>query len=241
MKKFTLFLAGLAMATILFGQISVGFTIGSNLCKIKQDLDYSSFPDLKPDEHVISTAVGFIVGIPLEIGISERLGLFTLFSYYQKGAKIRSLLDSPDNYLKSDGTTIFNYLELPIQAKYYILKKDLKVFALFGPSFGYAISARAKYDLYSDYYDGNGIIHENYNEKLNAKDMADAGFKRMDISLSLGAGLSYTLWKGEIYLNVNYTYGLIDMIQEIPENTYDIKQYHRGINTMVGFLVPLTK
>ena len=229
------------MVTTLSGQISVGFTIGSNFCKLKQDIDYSSVPDLKPDEHDISTTTGFIMGIPLEIGISERLGLFTLFSYYQKGAKVRSLIDSPDMYVKSEGTTIFNYLELPIQAKYYILKKDLKVFALFGPSFGYAISARAKYDLYSDYYDGNGMVHEYYNEKLNAKDMADAGFNRMDISLSLGAGLSYTLWKGEIYFNVTYAYGLIDMIKEIPENYLGLKQYHRGINTTVGFLVPLTK
>jgi len=238
MKKIVLIISNLIIGTSLFAQLSVGFTVGSNFCTMAGTTNNSSVAPPEQDKKGI--AYGLVIGIPLEIKLSNKFGLYTAFTYHQKGFTFDDNTTDGSVNFGINGTTKINYLELPIQSKFYLIRKTLNVFILLGPSFGYAISARSKGDMTS--YDATlGLTSSSFDEKLKAKDFHDAGINRFDLSIALGGGLSYKIWKGNLFFNVNYNYGVTNMQNNDIDVNKGIKEYNRGVSAMFGYLIPLTK
>ncbi len=241
MKKIVILILSLLFNNYLFSQVSIGLTFGTNICKIKHKADYSNNPFiLPPTQEELKTIIGLIVGIPLEIQLSERFGLFTALTYHQKGYKLKTEYNILNTYANIDGWSRINFLELPIQAKYYITKNKLSTYIAVGSSIGYALSGRAKAEI--EINDENGYQSESFDEKIKFKDFKEAGMNQLDVSLVLGGGISYKAWRGDIFLNINYNHGFINMVKDDENSTYEgAIEKNRGVNITCGYMIPLSK
>ncbi len=243
MKTTILLILILVIGTTLSAQISVGLSVGNNVSKVKSGADYKNYPDLiKPFDEAMFYTNGLFAGIPVEVGFTNRLSLFTTFSYFQKGTRGRGALSFTGyDTVKSRATTKFNYLELPIQAKFYLSKNKLKAFCLAGPSIGYLISVRNK--LKSTNYDSRNdeTTYLNWDYLLKSKELKNSAYHRVDVSFVVGVGCESKVGIGKLFLNINYNYGLTDMLRHgdgFAKGTY---QYNRGFTTAIGYLIPLTE
>lgn len=239
MKKSLLILLSATFSVALFGQISIGLTAGTNICKQKQIMDYDDNSGwIEPNKQEITVSFKWIIGIPIEIGISDKIAIYTEPSYRQKGTKIESEYDFFDTQMKAKGNNTFNYVELPIFCKYYVVKKKLNAYVMAGPSFGYLIDAwsKAYIDTYSE---EDGYEHEDMDMHVKHDELSDAGVKMLDISAALGCGLSYKIGFGDIFLNATYFHGLSNLID--TEKMEGAKQFNRGLSLTFGYLIPLTK
>lgn len=100
--------------------------MGSNLFKTKKTVDYASNPGLLvPDKEEQKIGIGFVFGIPVEITLSDRFALFTALTYHQKGNKTETTYTTYSSYFEGEGLNKYNYLELPVQGKFYLTKKHL--------------------------------------------------------------------------------------------------------------------
>jgi hypothetical protein len=242
MKKTILLFAIVFGSLSLSGQVSIGLTIGNNFCKVKQSGDNLSDPFITgtSDKDLLITN-GFTIGIPLEISLSKRISLFTMFSYLQKGSKVEETIKSDDFVITSNGTNKFNYLEIPVQGKFYLVKKRMNAYLSIGPSFGYLINAKSKGEVTTLDIELGTTTDESFDEKIKSEDFNKAGINRVDISLSIGAGIGYKVGIGNLFFNVNYNHGFRDMIQDDSELGVSIDQYNRGLTTTIGYLIPLSK
>lgn len=243
MKKTLVLLTGILIAGYLNGQVSIGLAAGSTFYKVNQTIEYGSNPDIvKPEKHELSLTSGFAFGIPVEIGLSDKLSLFSVLCYMQKGSGIEEVEPESDNIImKIKGSTTYNYFEVPVLMKYYFIKKRLNLSADFGPAFGYLYTASANYDYTEiNTYDHTSVT-DNQKSKFSSKDVKNTGINRFDISLTLGLGLDYKIGIGKVFIHVNYEYGINNMMKGADFPYIDIKQFNRGLNTMLGYMISLKK
>ncbi len=243
MKTTAILILILTVCESLSAQISVGLSIGNNFSKIINNTHYGNYPNLiEPDEEEYSFTNGLFVGIPVEVSFTDRLSLFTTFSYLQKGTEFNSTISLTDLYtVQGSGTTKYNYLELPLQAKFYILKNKAKIYFMAGPSIGYLINVRNKYNSTIHNFQTGTITYENVDNKQKSKDLKNSGFNRLDISLAMGIGCDYKISVGKIYLNINYINGLTNMLKQGDGFAVGPKQNNRGFTATLGYLIPITK
>lgn len=242
MKKTILILTIALCSKSLSGQVSIGLTIGNNFCKVKQSGDNLSDPFITgTSDKDLLIANGFTIGIPLEISLSKRISLFTMFSYLQKGSKVEETIKSGDFVITSNGTIKFNYLELPVQGKFYLVKKRMNAYLSIGPSFGYLINAKSKGEVTTLDIELGTTTDESFDEKMKPGDFDKAGINRLDISLAIGAGIGYKVWIGNLFFNINYNHGLSDMIEDDTDLDVSVDQYNRGLIAAIGYLIPLSK
>jgi hypothetical protein len=123
--------------------------------------------------------------------------------------------------------------------KYYITSGKMRTYVMFGPSFGYAIKGHSKYTIDTDYIDEEDT-HDVVEEDLKSDDFEDGGINRFDISLALGAGISYKAGPGSVFFNACYYYGFIDMTNDNKlDINRDVTQYHRGVTAVFGYMIEL--
>jgi Outer membrane protein beta-barrel domain len=239
MKKITGILVLLFAATAINAQLSIGILGGVNFSKFKQDIDYSGTYFVRSDVRDLKMKTCFVIGIPLEIRFSEKFAAYTEFKYQQKGMRAYTEDSYIDEKTTIDGSTTINYLELPLQVKYYVTSGKMKTYVMFGPSFGYAIKGHSKYTIDTDYID-EADTHEVVEEDLKSDEFEDGGINRFDISLTLGAGLSYKAGPGSVFFNACYYYGFIDMTNDNKlDINGDVTQYHRGVTAVFGYMIEL--
>ncbi len=136
MKKFILFISILFIINLSHGQVSFGVKSGINIATTK---DLIAYP---------KNRVGWYAGGVATITLHKKFFLQPELLYSTKGDK------SSNQIGLSKIVTRFNYLAIPIHLGYNI---DRKTSLLFGPEFGYLISARSIYskkegfDVYKNY------------------------------------------------------------------------------------------
>ena len=233
----------MAVGKSMVAQISVGFSAGTNFCGVKATTDYSSIPSaLRPDWVKYDLTTGYTVGVPVEIGLSQMISLFTGFSYIQKGSKATGSGPTINNILTtSKGKEKFNFLDLPVLAKFYFIKKKVNAWIMAGPDIGYLINGKMEVELTS-YNNEQGT--EEYSSAVIKRDwneIKDLGFRRLEYSLITGIGCDYGIGKGKLFLNVNYMMGLTNLVDGDIVLFNGTKQYNRGLTTTLGYMIPLTK
>lgn len=92
MKKTILFLSGILFSSSVFTQVSIGLTVGSNIGNIKKEVDYSIANAIRPEKDKQKPLFGLIIGIPVEITLNDKFGLFTALTYYQKGYRTEQVV-----------------------------------------------------------------------------------------------------------------------------------------------------
>jgi hypothetical protein len=236
MRTLFLLMFCLTIGTSACAQISIGFNAGVNFSTVKFVPEYSDEPGITRINKY-SGYYGLVYGIPVLVHLTDRIGIITGLNYLQKSYRF----DSESNfynqlYIHCTGNDRIEYLELPLQAKFYLTHKKISSYLFAGPSVGYSIGAIG--------HGESTLINENQepyieqvNNRYNPKELHDSGFKPFEMSLSVGAGLGYKTQTGDFFLNVNYLHGITNGMKDIME----YKQYNRGLSLTLGYVMRIKK
>ena len=210
MKKHFLLFSLLTLffsATQLTAQIKVGAKVGVVDASQKISLD-GSLGILGGDT---DSRIGFNLGVFAEIGENNvRFQPELLFS--SKGS-----FRPNDSLGLADRDHVINYLEIPLQGKYYFLDNDkLSAYGLAGIYIGLSLSGKVVEEgVATDY-------------KMTFDDTDLLGYSsKIDYGVPLGAGLNFAIGDGYLFGEVRYHFGM-KKVQE--SNAVDT-----GGGTGIGF------
>jgi len=168
-------------AAMLF---AIGFTAKAQDIKygIKAGVNFATLTgDDVPEE--LESRTGFHVGAVAEFKLTEQFSIQPELIYSQQGTKF----DTVEEGVSVKSTLKFDYLNLPILAKYYILE-GLSLEA--GPQIGYRVSAKVK---------------------LEAPSLGEAEYDTKDttkaIEFGVAGGVAYDLPMG-LFFQARYAAGL---------------------------------
>lgn len=136
---------------------------------------------------------GVNVGLSVEMPVLEKLSIEPGLYYSMQGMKINDYFVVDHNLLGANVNWNFDYLNIPIYAKYYIYE-GFNVFA--GPQFGFNV--RTKMQMKAAGYE-DGVT--DFKGSLNT----------FEFGLGFGAGYQFDMG---LNVSFNYNLGLTDIIKE---------------------------
>lgn len=209
MKKLLLFIVAMAMIGLnqTFSQeIMFGAKAGINFANIVGD-----------DADDVSMTTKFHFGVVAEIPLSDKFSVQPELIYSAQGGKFEETFSESGFTYNEEDTYKFNYLNLPIMAKYYFANGfSLEV----GPQIGFLLSAKVDYD-YSETFEG-----ETYSES-GEEDIKD-DLKSIDFGLNFGLG--YKLDNG-LNFTARYNVGLT----KLDDTDMDMDVKNSVIQISVGY------
>lgn len=197
-------------------KISFGVKGGLNLSKLhaKDDEDnYSADYKLKP---------GFHIGVTAEMPITETIAFETGLLLSTKGFKMNESEAQVGGLSEFNATVNLLYLDLPLTAKTYFTVGGTRLFGVFGPTIGYGLSGKSKFEATI-----NGEVQSDKSD-VNWGSGDNDDFKHFDFGLTAGAGIEISA----IQIGLNYNLGLANMIN-YSENGTNIN--NRVIALSVGY------
>jgi len=213
---FFILILGLTLADKIHSQIDIGVIGGINIASFKADAD-------------VSSRWLWGAGLVFNYNFSDALSLQAEPMYLRKGG----VQEQKDNDPKL--TIDQSFLEIPLLLK-YSFGEESKVYITAGPTIGYLLISDLKADI-------NVFLFTADMKKLT---------ETFDIGLCGGCGFSVPIQKNMLFFEVKYTYGLKNLAKT---GTFSAKSGHleiegsideeeskyksRGIQLMVGFLVPI--
>jgi hypothetical protein len=238
------------IVTLFFLQL-VGLTFPGNNLLSAQPLYLGlkggwSLPSLSGGTNEISrgwsSRSAFNFGVLGYCEISERFSFQTEVNYASQGGKkngiqplsqgsIPGLPEGMTFYADFKNQAILNYIEVPLLAKYTLIKTNSQKFSVnAGPYFGYLLNAHNKSAGSSLIFtDKNGSIvmipnpsnpqqyiplpEQNFDANVNIS----SDIKKFNCGLTGGIGASQNLGNGNVFINVQGYYGFIN-IQKNPIN-----------------------
>jgi hypothetical protein len=213
MKKIsTFFLIGfLFLFNYSNSQVSIGVKAGLTLSKLKYNSSGLTFST--------SNLASPTFGIPIEFRLSDIFALQSEINFITKGGS------QSENYsffglgiISYESEMIINYIEVPVLAKVSLLAKTVRVNLLAGPAFAYGLSGKTK-----SVSNLNGVI-KTEEEKINfEKD----DLNRLDISVNLGIGSSLNIGTNQLFLDIRYQWGLLNM----DTSDYDPTEENLNVNS----------
>jgi len=224
--------------------ISILFFIGySNQKAIAQHqvgiIGGLNFADLNIDPQgegiEIVTRTGFSLGCIVNINFSPLLGLQFEPSYIQKGAEARISFVEEGFSVKAEETFKAAYVDLPILLRITIQTDNVRPYLLAGiaPAFLIGDFKEVLNKITIDGIDYTNQVPANmkeYEYKSNS----------FDLGANFGAGLSIPLMNFTIFLEGQYSLGLLDINDEEPDPDFGkAKIRNRGFQAKVGVSFPL--
>ena len=196
----------LLSALAIQAQTTFGIRGGVNLASVSISDDGEDFS--------YDRTVGITIAMLAEMGMSESFSIQPELHYIQKGFGVD--IDFLGYTISNEAK--LNYLELPIHAKYKFGSGGVGGYLLAGPTLGYALSGTVESCE-------NGIC-----DKESIEFDEDDGFKRFEIGMSIGAGVTINQ---NIIIDVRYTMGLTNLNEDDFD---DIKASNNGIQIGVGYM-----
>ncbi|UCF06583.1 MAG: PorT family protein [bacterium] len=189
-KRLCLIVASTVLATLIgnaaiAGDISLGAKVGMITANITQTP--------KEWEQTKSFKVGFMGGVYLNYAFNENFSIQPELLYTQKGVKDNLY----DGFITIDLTASFDYIELPVLAKYtFTWKESFKPYIYAGPSFAATVSSELEVSalLLSTEIDFSDLTHVT------------------DFGLVAGAGFDYALGKGVLVFDTRFQIGFTNVI-----------------------------
>jgi len=188
------------------GGVQFGIRAGLNFANASFSSDeYSVSPKSRTTFHV-----GVIADIPLMQSLYIQTGLYL----QNKGCK--------EEYSRETTTAKPMYLEIPILASYrYNFSDAAQLQINFGPYLAYGIGGKIKSE--SDGESEEEDFFGSYDDSDNA------GYKRFDMGLQVGAGVTFA---SHYYVGVAYQFGLVNT-KDLPSN-YDGDYSVKNKNWMIS-------
>jgi hypothetical protein len=170
--------------------------------------------------------LGFSSGLSFEYRFSDLLSVATNASYELKGSRLN--LVTTDNLGNTLGTAKifynYNYLTLPILARFSFGKEEARLFMNAGPFLGILLQQKSKIKYLSE----QKVTYEN-----------TAAYKTLDFGLSLGAGFIGELGqKMNLTFEARYNFGILDITKE---KLYGQGELHtNSLNALIGLTYDLS-
>lgn len=215
MKKIILTVMALTAFSAAQAQLKFGAKAGVNLATLTGD--FADDAKMK---------VGFNAGGLVEYKLTEKFALQGELLYSMQGAKTEDRTDYGFGaYEEEENKVTLSYINIPILAKYYIVK-GFNVEA--GPQLGILVSAKSKSEYSETYYDiDDNLVTYSESTDVDIKD----NLKTVDFSFNIGAGYDFT---ENIFVNARYNIGLTN-IYDMPDtffgfNNWDAKNSVFSVN-----------
>ena len=179
--------------------------------------------------------MGFVFGGFITYEVNETFSFQPEVLFSRKGAKFENeYIDDDDKdyeeYEKEEVSWNFNYLEIPVLAKFEIpTEGKIKPNVFLGPALSFCLKASWHVDWeYKEYEDGVLV----YKEKGSYHGDFDV-INDIDFGLAFGAGVDF----GEITVDARYTMGLSSIADEDEiEGNADAK--NSVFSIMLGYALP---
>ena len=193
--------------------------------------------DPQTDGLEINARTGFSFGAIVNINFSPIFGLQFEPSYMQKGAELKiAYIDEEEGFsVKAEETIEAAYVDLPILFRVTFQTANVKPYLLAGlaPSFLVGDVKEILNKLMIDGIDFTNLVPENLKEyeiKSNS----------FDLGANFGAGLLIPFQNFSIFLEGQYSLGLLDINDEEPEPGFEkTKMRNMGFQAKVGISFPL--
>src|SRR5688572_6843412 len=177
-----------------------------------------------------SSVAGFTVGVGYEHKFNEKFSIQPEVNFIQKGQKLEEVA-YPDGYEYKINTEVkFNYLEVPVLAKYKF-GGQTKFYVAAGPSVGLGLGG--KYSRTSSF---GGVPEPGMDGKIKFSDQPNdySGDdiyveNKFDISLQVGGGV---ILFNKLLVDIRYGHGFTDLVDD--ENSKN-----RSLQLSVGMPISL--
>jgi hypothetical protein len=237
MKTLILF-ALLAFSSNLFAQTAIGLRGGVNLATYND----SPFGTMTNDFDMPFMA-GVDVAVFTKVEISGIFSVQPELHWMQKGVRFR--MKAADD-TKVTMNYRYNYLEVPVLARFDFGTEAIGFNFFVGPSAGYAMNGKykGKNARYGQGYE-TPVQKGEYKKDLEwDKEFGTDGTKsnRFDISGVAGVGMEFALGEANIVLDARYNLDLNDAtIYENKPTPDPDKYYNRSIALTAGIAIPIFK
>ncbi|CAM3449503.1 porin family protein [Pontibacter korlensis] len=191
--------------------VSIGPRVGATFAKLNLSGD-DEFTDEVKD--LIQSKPGLQFGAVANVMVNDLFSVQPELLYVQKGYQIE------EGGVSAKET--MNYLEVPVLAKISFGSGQVQGFVTAGPSVGYWLSAKNKYE-----YDG-----EEETEDYEFEDEDN----RTEFGANFGVGLAYKVGAGALNLDVRYGLGLSNLYDDSGD---DSKVKNRVVGVSLAYLFSL--
>lgn len=170
----------------------------------------------------------YTAGIQYERAMTSQFSLITGAQYSSRGFGAREDFNvnvfGIDLPIGAQIETRIDYVEVPLVAKYNLVKEGVTPYVKAGASTGYAFNGTITPKI-------NALISWNLPDiNINLKNNM---YNRLDVSALVGAGVSMPIEKfGAIHFDLTYRHSLNDMFQD---NSTNIKIKSHGLSAGIGF------
>lgn len=212
MKKSLVLAAAVALGVTFAAEaqtLSVGPRIGATFAKLSYSGD-----DADDYNDLMESKAGLQLGAVANLMVNDLFSVQPELLYVSKGTKI----EEGSNSLKQK----MSYLELPILAKVSFGTEQVQGFVTGGPTIGYWLSGKSKYDLDGD-------------EETEDYDFEDED-KRAELGASFGVGVAYKVGAGAVNLDIRYGFGLSSIYDSTDD---DNKIKNRVLGVSLAYLFGL--
>lgn len=220
MKKHLSFVFALcfaiASANLSAQEISAGVRVGANFAAASM-----SIPNVSSTS---GSTTQFVASIPLELRFSPSFALQPELSYLGKGGVLNATNSSAGIPVSLESTQTFNYLDLPILAKYGFNFSGLQLDLLAGPRFGYMLGGKTKTT-------GSILGISNTEEKtLTADDLKETN--RFETGVDFGVALQYPVGDFNLVFDARYMLGFTNIVKDAANGTFK----NRGVALSIGIM-----
>ncbi len=224
--KFKNFYSALALllATSIASQVQAQIGIGFRAGVLTSSQTFKEVVNGQEEEFDTDNITGYVVGIPLEIGLSKVLAFQTEVNYLRQGfarAENRS-------QLIPESKTTYDVFEVPVLAKIGWTSKRISIAAVVGPSFQYIASGRTEVTGFST----DLITIESRDDKIDFSQGVFEEITRTNIYGQAGAQLGIPAGGGKFVLDARYRFAITD--QDARD---DFEVRGQGASATLGYIL----
>lgn len=200
-------------------QIGIGFR-GGVLTSNQTVKDISNGQEEEFDSDNIT---GYMVGIPIEFGVSNIFAFQTEINYLKQGYRT-----SDDLVGAPQAKFTYDVLEIPILAKIGWTSEKISFAAVIGPSFQYIASGRAEVEA----FDGGFFTIEASDEKIDFSQSLYEDITRTNIYGHAGIQLGAPVAGGKFVFDARYRFAVSDQ-----SSSDDVEIKGRGASATLGYIM----
>ncbi|MCX6244162.1 MAG: porin family protein [Bacteroidetes bacterium] len=209
--------------------LGMDFSSYSNFSKVKSEAEAAG-ATVKRNPHV-----GFRLGIMGAYSFNKYIGLQTEIVFDREGEKYTVTSPTPDGEFKGVYTIGVTYLTIPILFKAGSEIGDFKIYGLLGPYISVGLAGRDKGTSNMENLNPSFSRSVSFEqEPQNGDDQKH--LKRLDVGLTIGVEPSYKVGPGDIYLDLRYSFGFLDVQNPYEKGENYYARYNRCFGFSVGYI-----
>jgi hypothetical protein len=194
----------------------------------------------KDKEEGQKSKVGAVVGLGLNLPVSEIFSVQPELLYIQKGYSIDLEETIMGRKFSEKSKTGMNHIEMPVLAKASFGSEAVKAYINAGPSVGFALGGHYSYQSTGMFnMESSGKIRFGEGEDDETLYLDTEDYNRIDVGMQFGGGVALKAGPGSLLLDARYGLGLSNFWKTPEgESSEDYKSRNRVFAISVGYAIP---